>query len=426
MKVKHKLNKAASIVMAVILGVAAIGAAAYVYKSDQDQQHDAKVVSSVASQVVSDAVESNGDAVVDDTMDKALLRRVDFGHLKGENSDVESWLYVPDTGIDEVVMREPVVNQYKYDLRDWLGRRNSSGTFLFPAEDKDSDGNCVDDAHQLLLGHRMINWRGGDWQFSKLPTRWATAKGASDYPYVYLYYGDHSERWRVYAGVDAWDSDMIYDQPYEIGSDRYESLLTHVSGIARYTVGDMPDRYTRTLMLSTCNRPNGGALRRFVLVCVPDAQYYYDTKVYLDMKDKASYDAWTKGLEKSESKAKSELDKKATEDAKKALQDSATFSITNTSKVVDSKPQKVTAVSKPVANTDNHTSENNVIETVPKPSSSVKYNWKSNGTTQADIDNGNLVLYSPNYWAADIVTPIGKQIYSLSKGDIVVVDGVNV
>lgn len=318
MKVKHKSNKAVSIVMAAVLGVAAVGAVAYVYKSDRDQQHDTKVVSSVASQVVSDVTKSN------DTMDKALLRRVDFGHLKGENSDVESWLYVPDTGIDEVVMREPVVNRYKYDLRDWRGRRNSSGTFLFPAESKDSNGKLVDDAHQLLLGHRMINWRGGDWQFSKLPTRWATADGASNYPYVYLYYGDHSERWRVYAGIDAWYSDMIYDQPYELGSNKYKRLLVHVHDIARYTIGDVPDSDTRTLMLSTCNRPNGGARRRFVLVCVPDAQYYYDTKAYFDMKDKASYDAWTKGLEKAESEAKAELDKKA-------LQDSATFSVTSTS-----------------------------------------------------------------------------------------------
>jgi len=94
--------------------------------------------------------------------------------------------------------------------------------------------------------------------------------------------------------------------------------------------------------------------------------------------------------------------------------------------VSESKPQKIGSVSESDTNTDNNTSGNSGIETVSEQSPSVKYNWKSNGTTQADIDRGNLILYRTNYWAADIVTPIGRQIYSLGKGDIVVVDGVSV
>lgn len=316
------------VIAGTLIAVCCVVLCVCVYLSDRDESRDRDAVTQVMSQVVTDVSQSVGDGMDDDAIDGSLLRRVDFGYLQGVNPDVESWLHVPDTNIDEVVVREPVVNRYKYDLRDWTGARNSSGTYLFPAEPRDSEGNVAKDVHQLLLGHRMISYRGQkDWKFSHLPTRWATKAGAESHPYVYLYYGDHSERWRVWCAGDVWSSDMVYDQPYEVGSKEYQGLIDHMKGFARYENGDAPDVNTKTLVLSTCDRPDGGVLRRFVLVCVPDAAYYYDSMSYVDLADKAKYEAWQRGINDNLSSAIKALDEKAVEAAKKELSEKADLGV---------------------------------------------------------------------------------------------------
>lgn len=236
-----------------------------------------------------------------EAMDANLLRRIDFASLQSVNTDATRWMSVPGTAIDSYVLQEQQVGRYRYDLTNIYGRYNGSGSFLVPAATRDDAGNLPDDAHTLILGHRMNSYNG-EWQFSELPTRWASAEGASAHPYVYIYHGDRAERWRVWAGMDAYASDEIYDIPYELGSEDYGEMLGHVRSSARYLVGDAPDKDTRTLFLSTCNRPNGGALMRFALVLVPDATYFYDTGEYVDMSDARAESRWRAVHEAEEAK----------------------------------------------------------------------------------------------------------------------------
>lgn len=221
-------------------------------------------------------------------IDEALLRRVDFDSLKATNDEVSCWLYVPGTGIDGVVMQESTVGWYQYNLYSMYKRYNGCGEFLIPAYRAD-----VEDARLMILGHRMNNYNG-EWMFSQLPNRWGDVEGAQEYPYVYVYDGEKATRYRVWAALDAWASDEVYDMPYEIGSDDYAALLEHVADNARYQIGAAPTRDENTLMLSTCNRNNGGALMRFSLWCVPDVAYYYDTETLVDVSDQVGHDAWRK------------------------------------------------------------------------------------------------------------------------------------
>ena len=252
----------------VICGVIMIMSGYFVYSRIMEPE-TARNVATSRSERVSSYIE-------DDGIDKNLLRRIDFTTLQQENNEVSRWLYVPDTAIDDVVMQESVVGQYAYDKRDMYHTYNRSGSYLIPATPLNEYGESSVDAHTLILGHRM-NSSNGEWQFSHVPSRWGTYDGSINYPYIYVYYPDRAERWRVWAAADTFGNDMMYQTPYRLGSDIYGTLLDHIEAQAHYTTMDKPNRETKTLILSTCHNfhlDDG----RFYVASVPDMTYYYDTK----------------------------------------------------------------------------------------------------------------------------------------------------
>lgn len=213
-------------------------------------------------------------------LDPYLFRNINYDRLKSINSDFDSWLYFPGTSFDYPVVRERYVGSYFYNMKSFYGRYNGCGTPLIPKSD---DGK---DFRTLILGHRMINYYGSkDYVFSNLPKRWGYKQGGINNRYFYIYEKDRTIKWKLWAAISTTGSDMIYQTPYKEGSEDYDRLLKHCENIARYTIGQRPDSYTPTLMLSTCSRRsddiNAG---RFALVLVPDMIYdkqkveviYYD------------------------------------------------------------------------------------------------------------------------------------------------------
>lgn len=213
-------------------------------------------------------------------LDPYLFRNINYDRLKSINSDFDSWLYFPGTSFDYPVVRERYVGSYFYNMKSFYGRYNGCGTPLIPKSD---DGK---DFRTLILGHRMINYYGSkDYVFSNLPKRWGYKQGGINNRYFYTYEKDRTIKWKLWAAISTTGSDMIYQTPYKEGSEDYDRLLKHCENIARYTIGQRPDSYTPTLMLSTCSRRsddiNAG---RFALVLVPDMIYdkqkveviYYD------------------------------------------------------------------------------------------------------------------------------------------------------
>lgn len=51
------------------------------------------------------------------------------------------------------------------------------------------------------------------------------------------------------------------------------------------------------------------------------------------------------------------------------------------------------------------------------------WNTTASGMSQKSIDAGNLVLWKPDYYAADIRTTCGKQIRALKSGDVISING---
>lgn len=195
--------------------------------------------------------------------DQNLLRRIDFDELMGINPDATRWLYIPDTNVDYYVMQEQTPNEYAYLYKNIYNEGNWWGSILTPAIP-----NNQDDAHMLIFGHHMD---GEDAiAFSRLPYFCDKSYGQAR-PYVYIYYPDHAERWRTWAAAQVSQYDDVYEVPYVIGSDKYDSLLQHIHDSAYYTLTDRPSKMTRTTILSTCN----GWGERFILGCVPDMAYYY-------------------------------------------------------------------------------------------------------------------------------------------------------
>lgn len=288
-KKKSKASRIAATLGKALVAVACVcglvGCGYYVWHDYQQKAAADAAHLTVIREVVCEPEEGSADGI-----DEALLRRIDFDSLKATNDEVSRWLYVPNTDIDGVVMQEQKVGWYRYNLYSMYRTYNGCGEFLIPAW---STMDTTEDARLMILGHRMNNYNG-EWMFSQLPNRWGDVEGATEYPYIYVYEADHATRYRVWAALDAWASDEVYDMPYELGSDDYAEMLVHVAANARYQIGSAPTADENTLMLSTCNRPNGGALMRFSLWCVPDEAYYYDTETLVDVADEQATAAWKK------------------------------------------------------------------------------------------------------------------------------------
>lgn len=203
--------------------------------------------------------------------DYYLKRKIDFAYLQSINKDATCWLTIPGTNVDYYVMQEPVVGQTFYLWRDIYKNSSSWGSLLSPAVPGGGSS-----AHTLIFGHHMINGYVGFSSFSSY--YYSDAYNARSFRDVYVYYPDHSERWKVYAACDGYSTDNVYNIPTTVGSDNYASLLSNIKAKSRYTLGKDPDKDTKTLVLSTCNGFYAGSNVRFYVVCVPDVQYSYSSK----------------------------------------------------------------------------------------------------------------------------------------------------
>lgn len=67
--------------------------------------------------------------------------------------------------------------------------------------------------------------------------------------------------------------------------------------------------------------------------------------------------------------------------------------------------------------------EREPVQETPRLPAGVRYSWTTHGSTQDDINNGHMVRYYDNFYAADITTAMGNQICSLKQGDVIMIDG---
>ena len=263
----------------------------YIYKDYSDR----KEIIANNEEIIDEIIEEPDEEVVKEAyskdIDANMLRKVDFNKLKAKNKDVYSWLYLPKTKIDSYVMKEPRVSQFIYGNADINKRYCQSGSYLIPATPPQSDGKMNEDAHILIMGHKM-NQYNGEWMFSNLDSYYKDKKTSEKKKYVYMYYSDRSERWKVWCAFHTHSGDDVYKLPYLFGDDLYKKLLKDIEKKAEFVFKNKPDADTKILCLSTCNSLSVSDLRRFVVVFTPDSVYDYKTKSYMDVSDLREYKKW--------------------------------------------------------------------------------------------------------------------------------------
>lgn len=185
-------------------------------------------------------------------------REIDWDALFEINKDVKCWVYIPGTNIDYPVMQEQKLNEYFYLNHDIYKNYLTMGSILTP---KEPDGFEDKDAKFMLFGHHMI----GKQMFGHL-TNYKSEDFYKEWPYIYIYYPDRTERWIIWSAFHTDYSDMIYDIPYEKGADDYEALLKHIESKKLYsTAAGSVNKNMNILTLSTCDNPGGGHNGRFVV-----------------------------------------------------------------------------------------------------------------------------------------------------------------
>lgn len=206
-------------------------------------------------------------------LDDAMRRQIDFEGLKNINPDVFSWVYQEDTHIDYYVMEEQD-SSYRapfYIWRDIEGNKSKTGSALTYTY------RYGPDAHRIVYAH---HWSTGEPIMFTEHALFKDEDYGRAHPYVYMYYPDRVERYRVWAPASIKANHDIYTMPLNLDTDFYQHVLDDIEEKAYYTMGDKPSNKSNILVLSSCDRYGnqwvlGG---RIVLVAVADAIYYYETK----------------------------------------------------------------------------------------------------------------------------------------------------
>lgn len=165
-----------------------------------------------------------------------LHRVVDFDKLKKTNQDVVGWLYIPDTKIDEPVLKGKTNDTY---LRtDIYKKSNSAGSIFVDERNK----NPFKDDNTILYGHNMKN--GSRFHNLRYYTKDDYFK-AHQTMYIYLPDGTIN----VY---DIFASDIIdaYSDLYSVDVD-YSKFVKNILGGASVKA-EVDEKDSPIVMLSTC------------------------------------------------------------------------------------------------------------------------------------------------------------------------------
>jgi len=165
-----------------------------------------------------------------------LKRVIDFKGLQEANANVIGWLYIPDTKIDEPIVKGATNDSYLYT--DIYKKNNKAGAvFIDQINSRDfSDDNTI------IYGHNMKNGS----RFHDL--RYFVEKDYfNEKPYAYIYLPDGSIN--VY---DIFSSAIIpaTDDLYRKGVD-YQAFVEEIINVSSMT-REVSKEASPIIMLSTC------------------------------------------------------------------------------------------------------------------------------------------------------------------------------
>lgn len=174
------------------------------------------------------------------TSEDPLQRVIHFDELIEQNEDVIGWLYIPDTNIDEPILKGETNDTY---LRTGIDHKKNSAGQIFIDEINSKD---FTDDNTIIYGHNMKNGS----RFHNL--RYYVKKDYfEEHSQVYIYLPDQSVNvYQVYsAAIINANSDF-----YQKGID-YQSYVDNALKVAEVK-GDVSEEESPLILLSTCYTTN--------------------------------------------------------------------------------------------------------------------------------------------------------------------------
>ena len=165
-----------------------------------------------------------------------LERVIKFDSLFKKNSDIVGWIYIPDTNIDEPLLKGENNDSY---IQTNFNKKKSIAGAIFVEE---TNSRNLTDSNTIIYGHNMKNGS----RFHNL--RYYLKKDFYNaHPLVYIYLADGSVN--VYE-VFASDIISAYSDFYDVGID-YASFIKSVQKSANQKTS-ISNEESPLIMLSTC------------------------------------------------------------------------------------------------------------------------------------------------------------------------------
>lgn len=178
-----------------------------------------------------------------------INRKVDFTKLQKQNKDVIGWIYIPDTTIDEPILKGANNDTY---LRTGINRKYNVAGCVFIDEINSKDLN---DDNTIIYGHNMKNGsRFHDLRY------FIKQDYFSSHPKTYIYLPDGSVNvYQNYASASMNAESELYAKG--IDYSQYTKQVIQESSVHT----DVDSTQQPLIMLSTCQNSVGESLDRYVL-----------------------------------------------------------------------------------------------------------------------------------------------------------------
>lgn len=178
-----------------------------------------------------------------------LDMKIDFKNLLERNTDVAGWLYIPDTNINEAILKGETNDTY---LRSDIDHNYNYAGSLFIEANNSKD---LKDVNTTIYGHNMKNGS----RFHDI--RYFINEGKEymeEHPFIYIYLPDGSVNIYEVIAAGSIDEDSSV---YQI-SNNYDDYVKKMLEISTYSK-DFDDEESPIIMLSTCH--SSAETKRYVV-----------------------------------------------------------------------------------------------------------------------------------------------------------------
>lgn len=142
-----------------------------------------------------------------------LKRQIDFLSLQQINSDIIGWLYIPQIGVDEPILKGQTDTEYLSKSFD--GSYSPLGSVFTYAHTTD----LLSDAHICLFGHNMMSGQ----IFGKLE-KFEDTSFAEENPIFYLYTPNRTKQLQIESVFSCLKNDAVFQDDWNLNGDGSQTV----------------------------------------------------------------------------------------------------------------------------------------------------------------------------------------------------------